>query len=218
VDLLLHPADGDARHRPDGRGKLSTIGHGPAFRAFVRAARRARVRFMVVGGTFRDVAIRSASTRDIDVVIVDTDRMDGEAMRAEGFAAVPGSPQAWRYRHRGRTVELEIAAIASSSAAQGPFSVAFQHAGSARIEGVRVRVPTVEDWVILKLLAAAADARRRARDLADVQWALEAYPDRVATSLSVAAIRGRLRRLYRLGGERLRDVVALLRAVPRAGK
>jgi len=51
-----------------------------------------------------------------------------------------------------------------------------------------------------------------------VQWALEAYPDRVATSLSVAAIRGRLRRLYRLGGERLRDVVALLRAVPRAGK
>jgi hypothetical protein len=115
VDLLLHPADGDARHRPDGRGKLSTIGHGPAFRAFVRAARRARVRFMVVGGTFRDVAIRSASTRDIDVVIVDTDRMDGEAMRAEGFAAVPGSPQAWRYRHRGRTVELEIAPAGARS-------------------------------------------------------------------------------------------------------
>src|SRR5262249_31539172 len=59
-------------------------------------------------------------------------------------------------------------------------------------------------------------SRRRARDLADVQWALEAYPDRVATSLSVAAIRGRLRRLYRIWGRRLRDVVALLRAGPRA--
>jgi len=173
---------------------------------------------MVIGGTFRDVAIRSASTHDIDVVIVDTDRMDGEAMRAEGFAPVPGSPHAWRYRHRGRTVDLEIAAIASSTAAQGPFSVAFQQARTARIEGVRVRVPTVEDWVILKLLAAAADARRRARDLADVQWTLQAYPERVATTLSVAAIRGRLRRLYGLAGERLRDVVALLRAVPRAGK
>jgi hypothetical protein len=33
--------------------------------------RRAGVRFMVIGGIFRDVAIRAASTGDIDVVLVD---------------------------------------------------------------------------------------------------------------------------------------------------
>ncbi len=33
--------------------------------------RRRLERFMVIGGTFRDVAVRPASTRDIDVVLID---------------------------------------------------------------------------------------------------------------------------------------------------
>ena len=44
VDLLLHRADDGDRHRPDPKGRLSTVGHRAAFRAFARAAKRARIR------------------------------------------------------------------------------------------------------------------------------------------------------------------------------
>ena len=215
MDLLLHPADDHGHHRPDARGRLSTVGHGRAFRAFARAAKRAGIRFMVIGGTFRDVAVRAASTRDIDVVLIDHKDVDPELMRAAGFAPVPRSPHAWRYRAGGRAVDLEIAAVASSTDPAGPFSVAFAQAETAIIEGMRVTVPRVEDYVILKLLAAAGDRRRHTRDLADVQYALEAFPARGRTSLSVAGIRARLRDLYEVRGQRLKDLVALFRQVPR---
>jgi predicted nucleotidyltransferase len=215
VDLLLHPAGERGHTRPDRRGRLSTVGHGEAFRAFARAARGAGIRFMVIGGTFRDVAIRAASTRDIDVVLVDRERLDAEVMAKAGFTRVPGTPHAWCFRSGDREVELQVAATASSAEPGGPFSVAFRNAERRTVEGVRVSVPQVEDWVVLKLLAAVADRRRSARDLADVQYALEAYPERVRTTLSVAALRARLRDLYGQRGERLKEIVALLRQVPR---
>jgi predicted nucleotidyltransferase len=215
VDLLLHPADDLGRDRPDRRRRLSTVGHGRAFRAFARAARRAGVRFMVIGGTFRDVAVRAASTRDIDIVLIDRKEIDPAVMRAAGFTPVPRSPHAWRYAVRGRAVDLEIAAVASSDTPRGPFSVAFQHAEKTTIEGLKVTVPRLEDYVILKLIAAGADRRRRARDLADVQHALEAYPERARDSLAVAAVRARLRDLYDFKGQPLKELVGLFREVPR---
>jgi hypothetical protein len=215
VDLLLHPPEDPERHRPDGRGRLSSVGHGRALRAFAQAAKRAGVAFMVIGGTFRDAMVRAASTRDIDVVLIDQGRAAPAWLEDAGFTPVPGVRHAWRYTVRGRSVDLEIAAIASSKGTGGPFSVAVRHAEKAVIEGVRVIVPRVEDYVILKLLAAVSDARRRARDLADVQAALDAFPDRGRSSLSVAGLRGRLRDLYGIDGPRLKDLVALLRKVPR---
>jgi hypothetical protein len=110
-------------------------------------------------------------------------------------------------------VDVEVAALASSTEAAGPFSIAAQHAETTKIEGVKVTVPQVEDYVILKLLAAAADRRRVSRDLADVQYALEAFPDR--KSLSLVAVRGRLRDVYGITGIRLKDLTAMLRLVPR---
>ncbi len=56
-------------------GKRSTIGHPEAFRAFCRAADRMSVRFLVIGGTYRDAPVRAMSTRDIDVVLVDRDSL-----------------------------------------------------------------------------------------------------------------------------------------------
>ena len=184
-------------------------------RAFTRAAKRAGVEFMVIGGTFRDAVIRAASTRDIDVVLIDQGRDAPLWLEAAGFERVEGSKYTWRFMVRGRAVDLEIAAIASSKGSGGPFSVAARHAEKALIEGVRVAVPRVEDYVILKLLAAASDARRRARDLADVQAALEAFPERARSSLSIAGLRGRLRDAYGIDGLQLRDLVALLRKIPR---
>ena len=213
MDLLLHPADERGHTRPHPQGRLSTVGHREAFRAFARAARAAGIRFLVIGGTFRDVAIRSASTRDIDVVLIDRKELDPETMRGAGFARVPGSPHAWRYRVGDRSVDLEVAAVASSTEPRGPFSVAFQHAQRKTIEGTRVAVPRVEDYVILKLCAAAGERRRRARDLVDVQHALEAFPKLTATVLSIPAIRARLRVLYGVRGEQLKDMIALLRQV-----
>jgi hypothetical protein len=89
------------------------------------------------------------------------------------------------------------------------------NARKKRIEGVTVLVPAVEDYVVLKLLAATSDARRRARDLLDVQDTLAAYADLSRTTLSVAGLRARLRDLYGLKGERLTDLVASRPLLPR---
>jgi hypothetical protein len=112
-------------------------------------------------------------------------------------------------------VDLEIAAIAATEMSEGPFSVATRHARRVTIEGCRVLVPRVEDYVILKLLAAAADHRRRARDLADVQFTIEAYPKEAASVLSIAGLRARLRELYGIEGRQLKELTAMLRQVPR---
>jgi hypothetical protein len=54
--------------------------------------------------------------------------------------------------------------------------------------------------------------------LADVQFALEAYAEHGDGKLSVASLRARLRDVYGVGGEKLRRIVALLRAVPRPSR
>jgi len=40
---------------------------------------------------------------------------------------------------------LEVAATASSTKPAGPFSIAFRHATTAVVEGVKVAVPSLED-------------------------------------------------------------------------
>src|SRR5437870_12686944 len=128
MDLLLHPADDQGRGRPDRRGRLSTVGHRQAFRAFARAAKRAGIRFMVIGGTFRDIAVRTGSTRDIDIVLIDRKDLDPALMAGAGFTPAPRSAHAWRYDAKGRTVDLEIAAVASSTEPVRPFAGALQYA------------------------------------------------------------------------------------------
>lgn len=216
MDLLLHPAEDAARHRPGRPRRLSTVGHADALRAFARAAQAARVRFMLIGGTYRDVLVRAMSTRDIDVVLVDRDQVPEEAMQEAGFSRNPRLRHAWRYRAGDRVVDLEIAATASTSEGSGPFSVAFRYSRRVSVEGCRVAVPRVEDYLILKLLAAASDHRRRARDLLDVRFALDAYPKESRGALSVPALRARMRDLYGIRGEQLKELTALLRQVPRS--
>lgn len=191
------------------------MGHAAAFRAFARVAKDTGIRFMVIGGTFRDVAVRATSTRDIDIVLIDQRELPAAPMRAAGFTRVTRSPHAWRYAAGDRPVDLEIAAVGSSAEAAGPFSVAFQQAQTTTIENVKVAVPRIEDYIILKLLAAAADLRRRNRDLTDVQYALEAFPEHTRSVLSVAGVRARLRDLYGVTGSRLKELVALFREVRR---
>jgi hypothetical protein len=48
-----------------------------------------------------------------------------------------------------------------------------------------------------------------------VQFALEAHPEMARTGLSGAALRARLRDAYGRRGEELKDLVELLRQVPR---
>src|SRR5438132_3140098 len=218
MDLLLHPAHDQGRGRPDRGGRLGTVGHRQAFRAFARAAKQAGIRFMVSGGTCRDSAVRTGSTRDIDIVLIDRKDLDPALMAGAGFTPAPRSAHVWRYDAEGRTVDLEIAAVASSTEPEGPFSVAFQHADTRVVEGIEVTVPRIEDFVILKLLAAVADRRRHARDLADVQSALETFAGRAGSRLSVPAVRARLRDLYGLQGQRLKDVIGMFREVARSAR
>ena len=107
MDLLLHPADDHGRGRPDRRGRLSTVGHRQAFRAFARAAKRAGIRFMVIGGTFRDVAVRAGSTWDIDIVLIDRKDLDTALMAGAGFTRAPRSPHVWRYEWQGTKKKMD---------------------------------------------------------------------------------------------------------------
>jgi hypothetical protein len=172
---------------------------------------------MVVGGTFRDVAVRPSSTRDIDIVLVDRKELPEDLMRSAGFVRVPESPRAWRFARRGAEVELQVAALASSRSLAGPFSIAFTEAVSRKIEGREVLAPRIEDFVILKLLAAHAEVRRRNRDLADVQSTFFAYPQLSSTTLSIPSLRARLRDIFGIEGAKLRSLTTLLRQVPRPG-
>jgi hypothetical protein len=90
-----------------------------------------------------------------------------------------------------------------------------KEAVSRKIEGCEVLTPRLEDYVILKLLAAHSDVRRRNRDLADVQSTFFAYPDLCSTTLSIPSLRSRLRDLYGIEDGKLRSLTALLRQVPR---
>lgn len=138
-------------------------------------------------------------------------------MAAARFVPVPGTRHAWRWAARdGTTVEVQVAAVASSATARGPFSIAWQDAERRTIEGMRgVAVPRLDDWVILKLIAAHRDRRRRARDLADVQSAVESADDGARERLAIPRLRARLRDRYGLPKEVLHDLVALFRGVPR---
>jgi hypothetical protein len=78
-----------------------------------------------------------------------------DIMESAGFSRVSGSPHAWRFARRGADVELQVAALAASSSRGGPFSVALEQAVSRKIEGQKVLTPRIEDYLILKLLAAA---------------------------------------------------------------
>lgn len=196
-------------------GKLSTIGHAEAFRAFCRAADRMGARFLVIGGTYRDALVRAMSTRDIDVVLVDRESLSREVMEEEGFRRVEGSSYSWLFLRGEKPVELQIGAVASTGPGKGPFSTALAHAEEATIEGRKVLVPRIEDFVILKLLAVEAEPRRSYRDLGDVQMVLEAFPELRPKRLSVEGIRARLRDLYGIAGPRLRSHAARFRAVHR---
>ena len=212
-DRFTHPSRVREARPTDGR--LSSIGHAEAFLAFCRAADRMGVRFLVIGGTYRDALVRAMSTRDIDVVLVDRDALSPEVMAEEGFRPVEGSPFSWHFLRGGKPVEVQVGAVASSRAARGPFSIALANAEEATIEGRKVMVPRIEDYVILKLLAVEDDPRRSYRDLGDIQMTLEAFPELRATRLSVQGIRARLRDLYGIPGPRLRGHAARFRAVHR---
>ncbi len=136
-------------------------------------------------------------------------------MEEEGFRRVEGSRFSWRFLRGEKPVEVQIGAVASTGPAKGPFSIALAHAEEATIEGRRVLVPQIEDFVILKLLAVEAEPRRSYRDLGDIQMVLEAFPELRAGRLSVRGIRARLRSLYGISGPRLRGHAARFRAVHR---
>jgi hypothetical protein len=78
---------------------------------------------------------------------------------------------------------------------------------------VKVAVPALEDYVVLKLLAAESNARRRGRDLLDIQYVLAAYP--FDARLTIPAVRARLRDEYGETSERLKRLTALFRGVAR---
>lgn len=208
MEMLLHPAEKIGAHAPRRPRRLSTVGHAETLQALAAAARTARVRFMLIGGTYRDAFVRAGSTRDIDLVLADEMSLPDSAMKAAGFARKGGSTHAWERRVGSHVVLVEIAAIATPKGDAGPFSVAYRQAKLATVDGVRVRVPRIEDYIVLKLIAADAEQRRFTRDLTDVRDALEST---AGSAVSISSLRARMRDLYGFPRDKLNRLVAILR-------
>ena len=176
MELLLHPPDDASRHRPDARGRLSTIGHAAVFRALARVARQAGIS---LHGHRRHVSRRRRPCRQHARHRRRLDRSPRLARRPDAAGrlstcarlAACMAPRVERPRRGRRGCGGGFLDGTSS-----PFSVAFQNARKVRIEGIAATVPRLEDYVVLKLLAAAAERRRTARDLTDIQYRVRGLP------------------------------------------
>jgi len=131
---------------------------------------------MVIGGVAASVLGRPRLTQDIDVlaIVPEADWADAVAGAAR-FGIVPRFDDALEFARRSRVLLLRHTASGINlDIIFGGLS--FEHAAVANSEahevgGVTVRLPRVEDLLVMKAIA------RRPKDLQDIQGLLAAHPE-----------------------------------------
>lgn len=131
---------------------------------------------VVIGGVAASLLGRPRMTRDIDALVLG-DEMGWEAVleSARPFGIVPRVDDPLDFarrtrilllRHPSSSVDIDVSLGAL------PFErEVVERASIVDAGDIRVRVPAVEDLVIMKALA------RRPRDLGDIEGLLDAWPD-----------------------------------------
>jgi predicted nucleotidyltransferase len=136
----------------------------------------ARVPFMVIGGVAASVLGRPRLTQDIDALaILPEERWLTVMNEAAQFGIVARVQDPLEFAHRSRVLLMKhVASDIDIDVTFGglPFEhAAVENSDRHNIEGLTVRLPRVEDLLIMKAIA------RRPKDLQDIEGLLEAHPN-----------------------------------------
>jgi Nucleotidyl transferase AbiEii toxin, Type IV TA system len=165
---------------------------------------RERVPYALIGGVAVQLHTQEPrSTLDIDLAVPTYAHVPRAALLEAGFDHTGRHDHSDNWRAPGPGPLKQRTAVQFSAEDEG-IADAVEHAGIVDLDGgVRLRVATVADLVVLKLAAAAEPKRRpskREHDVADVLALLEEHPDLRSVEL-VARVQDVRRRLLSAGLE-----------------
>lgn len=147
----------------------------PALRALLRLCRRLRIPHVIIGGVAVSLLSRPRVTRDIDsVLFMDLDRLDTlhrQFLRA-GFVSRRPDALAFARRHRVLLLRHKASAVdVDISLGALPFEEEMiARAHTVSLEQTEIPIPTPEDLIIMKAIAA------RPVDLVDITHLIDAHP------------------------------------------
>jgi hypothetical protein len=147
----------------------------PALRALHAWFSKTQTPYLVIGGVAVSLIARARATRDVDsVVLIDEDAWAAFLQSGAAFGFVPRNANPLEFAARSRVfllvhepsgtpVDISLGALPfeQESVARGTL---------ASVGDVTLRVPAVEDLVIMKAVAS------RPQDLADIETLLTKYP------------------------------------------
>ena len=176
--------EGDSKERP--------------LRLMAEVLERAGVPYALIGGVAVQLhTVEPRSTLDIDVAVPRFDDVPRGALLEAGFEYTGRHAHSDNWRAPGDGPLATRVAVQFSAEDVG-IAEAVAHARSIVLdEGVRLRVATAEDLIVLKLAAAGEPQRRaskREHDLADVLALLEQHPQLRSPQLAarVRAVRDQI--------------------------
>lgn len=155
----------------DGLGSLAD-----ALADVMRWLTDAEIAGVVIGGVAASLLGRPRMTRDIDAIVLG-DEMGWEAVlaSAQPFGIAPRIDDPLEFARRTRVLllrHLPSSVDVDVSLGALPFErEVVERASTIDAGGLRVRVPAVEDLVVMKALA------RRPRDWGDIEGLIDAWPD-----------------------------------------
>jgi predicted nucleotidyltransferase len=148
----------------------------PTLRDLSRWFRETNTPYLVIGGIAVSLTYRARTTRDVDaVVLIDEGATDEFVASGAPFGFLPRIADAIQFAAKNRVllmthqpngtnVDISLGALAFEK-------LAIEQATTVNAGGIELRVPCVEDLIIMKALAS------RPIDLADIDGLLNMYPD-----------------------------------------
>jgi len=182
---------GETMGLPDGDSKAKPL------RLVAQLLERERVRYALIGGVAVQLHTREPrTTLDIDLAVLTYADVPSEALRAAGFDHTGRHDHSDNWRAPGSGPLKQRTAIQFSAEDEG-LADAVAHAKIVDIDdGVRLRVATVADLIVLKLVAAEEPMRRpskREHDIGDVLALVEEHPEVNSPELVERIQRARMR-------------------------
>ena len=187
---------GETMGLPDRDSKETSL------RLIAQLLERERVPYALIGGVAVQLHTEEPrSTLDIDLAVPTYADVPRDALLAAGFEHTGRHDHSDNWRAPGPGPLKQRTAVQFSAEDEG-IADAVAHATSVDLDGgVRLRVATVTDLIVLKLAAAAEPKRRpskREHDVADVLALLEEHPDLRSASL-IARVQDVRRQLLSTG-------------------
>lgn len=186
---------GETMGLPDGDSKERSL------RLVAQLLEREHVPYALIGGVAVQLHTEEPrSTLDIDLAVPTYADVPREALLEAGFEHTGRHDHSDNWRAPGPGPLKQRTAVQFSAEDEG-IADAVEHACIVDLDGVQLRVATVADLIVLKLVAAAEPRRRpskREHDVADILALLEEHPE-IRSAELVARVQDVRRRLLSAG-------------------